>query len=165
MKSREFYKLQKKWYKRLEREGFHDIEGGNEHAHTLQQHGGGANSVTGLNAVHAASGRPMHQTDAAQGSEWEELISDQDRNVDMRGASRGVYYHYAQLIAAQEYELRRLGNFMTGIRMRRTWSLHAQSVGEREIARMCGTSRHEIRKYIKQLDELVHAAIDIADEV
>lgn len=166
MRSREFYKLQQQWYKRLASKGFHDIEGGNEHAHILQQHGGGANTITGLNAVQARSGRPLIGLDSfSRGDEWEELISDQDLNVDYASSATARYIHYAQLITAQEFELCRLGVDARASRMRRAWALHCQSVGEREIAKDCDSSRHEIRKYLALLHLWVLHALDIEHEV
>lgn len=163
MRSREFFKLQREWYGKLERSGFFDIEAGCEHTDVLRSSLGGDTARFSLNAVQAASGRPMVQLDSFQrGSEWEELVSETDRNVDMRRSPTGTYVHFAQLIASQEYELCRLGTDRRASRTRLAWALHSQGVSEREIARACETSRHEIRKYIAQLDTIIHAALDNA---
>jgi len=162
--SREFYKLQRKWYKRLERDGFFDIEAGIDSPPILKQHGGGDNTIMGLNAVQARSGRPMKALDSfSQGSEWEQLICDTDLNVDARRSPSGTYTHYAQLIASQEYELCRLGSDRRASRTRLAWALHSQGTSERAIADICETTRHEIRCHIEQLDAMVHLAIDLAD--
>jgi hypothetical protein len=166
MNSPEFYREQSKWYKKLSRRGFFDIEGGKDLTCTkLMMAPQGDSTMMSMNAVQVRSGRPMQQLDDfSQGSEWEELISDQD-DVDARRSPSGVYMHYAQLIVSQEYELRRLGEFRTASRQRLAWALHAQGVSEREIARHCESSRHQIRKYIAELDAMVHTAIDMADEL
>lgn len=162
LKTPEFYREQKRWYKRLAAEGFHDIEGGVENAHILQQHGGGSNTTTGLNAVQVRSGRPMQKLDTfSRGHEWEELISDQDLNVDARRSFFGTYIHYAQLVTAQEYELQRLGKDRRASATRTAWALHAQGVSERAIARYLGRTRREIRKYLAQLREIILLAIDM----
>lgn len=98
-----------------------------------------------------------------RGSEWEELLHEATRNVVQRDSARGIYYHYAQLIVSQEYELCRLGVDRRASRKRLAWALHAQCVGEREIARACEVSRHEIRKYLAELDDTIHFAIDNDD--
>ena len=161
--SKAFYALQKKWYGKLEADGFFDIENGLDSPPILRQHGGGANSVAGLNAVQAKSGRPMQALDSfRQGSEWEQLISETDMNVDTRRSPSGTYMHYAQLIASQEYELCRLGSDRGASRQRLAWALHAQGFSERYLAKVCEATRHEIRSYIAMLDAMIHIAIDRA---
>jgi hypothetical protein len=166
MKSPEFYREQRKWYNKLARQGFVDIENGYDSPPTLLSSGGGNTARFSMNAVQAASGRPMQQLDSySRGSEWEELISDQDRNVDTRRSATGTYIHYAQLIAAQEYELQRLGKGRRASRNRTAWTLHAQGLSERAIARICETTRHEIRSFIRHLEAVIRKALDNTVEV
>lgn len=156
MGSKEFYDEQRKWYAKLGKEGFHDIEGGKDLTCTrLMTNPGGDSTMLSLNVVQAQAGRPMVVNPSARGSEWEELISEQDF-----GDGKARYMHFAQLIVSQEYELCRLGTDRRASCIRLAWALHAQGLSERNIARVCEVSRHEIRKYIARLDEIIFSAID-----
>jgi hypothetical protein len=139
---------------------FYDIEGGRDLQSTQKMKSALGDSTTmSLNAVQVRSGRPM-TTGGTRGSEWEQLISVQDHNVDIRESGTGRYVHIAQLIAAQEYELCRLGKDRRASSMRTAWALHSQGLSERYIARELGRSRHEIRKYLIQLHAIVLQAVD-----
>jgi hypothetical protein len=166
-KTKEFYTLQKRWYKKLADEGFHDIEGGMDLTCTkLMTNPGGNSTMMSLNAVHARSGRPMQEHDlngVAPGSQWESTISDQDITVARREPT-GTYIHYAALIASQEYELRRLGEGREASRQRLAWGMHGAGASLREIASACECSVRKICSYVKELQDLIRLAIDMADD-
>jgi len=155
-KDKKFYAEQRRWYKKLEEEGFYDIESGLDSPPMLKPV-----EYWPLNTIQAEAGRPMvHESGSGRGREWEELISTQDRNVDYAKSHSARYTHFAQLIASQEYALCRLGNDLKAQRTRAAWSMHALGYSERYIAQHIDASRYEIRSYLAHLYEVILHAVD-----
>ncbi|NIV38532.1 MAG: hypothetical protein GWN58_56685 [Anaerolineae bacterium] len=136
---------------------YFDIEAGLDSPPLLLGSGTGARQVS-LNALQARARRPMVTAASGRGSEWEELVSEEDIKEERGGV--GMYYHYAGLIASQAFETQHHGKDRRASRTRLAWALHAQAVGEREIARWCSCSRYEIRSYLAELRQMILGAID-----
>lgn len=149
-----FRAAQKKAYQELADEGFYDIESGLDSPPLLKPH------HRPLNAAAAAAGRLYQSEDAgAQGSEWEQVLSTDDRWVDSANSDRGLYGHYAQLIAAQEYNLQRLGLFRRASEIRASWALHAQGMSEREIARNLGVYRSQVEQHLDYFSGVIRETV------
>lgn len=156
MSTKEFREMQKEWYARLSDEGFYDIESGLDSPPMLKpvEH-------WSLNTIQAEAGRSMVLDGGpGRGREWEELISTQDRNVDYAKSHSARYTHFAQLIAAQEYALCRLGNDLKAQRTRAAWAMHALGYSERYIAKHIDATRYEIRNYLAHLYAVILQAVD-----
>lgn len=135
-----FKAKQKAAYAQLEAEGFYDIESGLDSPPMLKPH------QTTLQEEPRRLG----------GDTWLDSFTEQPYHM---GAGKERYSHFATLVAAQEYELCRLGPFRRASEVRASWALHAQGISERDIARALGIYRCVVEDYVAELHDIVVEAV------
>jgi hypothetical protein len=149
-KKRDFRKLQKEWYGKLEEQGFYDIEGGVE-GHLLK---GPTSSVTLRSLANKCDADHGLKNDRAP-REFDDVADAEDEQLNFMEGGKARYYHHAMLIAVQAISEGRISDERCY-----AWTLHANGDGERVIAELLEVPRSQIRKHIKVLRENVLLRLD-----
>jgi hypothetical protein len=148
--TRDFYKLQGEWYKKLKDAGFYDIEGGCE-GHLLK----GPNSTISLSSL-------AHKRTIEQGlgkgivqREFDDVADALNDDLAFFTGGKARYFHHALELATQAYQEGILTDDICA-----TWALHAQGEGERVIADLVEIPRSRVRVYLATLRENIKIRID-----
>ena len=146
--TREFRKLQRAWYKKLEETEFYDIEGGVE-GHLLK----GPSSTISLRSLANRKEGGLKNDHAHR--TFDDVADSECGTLDYPSSAKGRYYHHSQLLAVQAI---REGVLCDEACF--TWWLHSQGEGERSIVNLLEISRGRIRKYLEHLRHNIFTRID-----
>ncbi len=153
--TREFKKLQREWYQKLEDTGFYDVEGGVE-GHLLR----GSTSTSALSAVKRRvvrdRGRGFSQ---AAGRSFHEVVEAENELLDFYVGNKARYFHIASVLASQQ-----VAKGLLPARVLYTMILHARGMGSRSIAEILDEKRSRIRKDLEKIRDILLFALDSEHE-
>ena len=141
MNKREFRKLQKAWYKKLEEDGFYDIEGGVE-GHLLK----GPTSTISLRSFANKTAIEQGLKNDRAPREFDDVADAVIDELQFATGGKARYYHHAALLACQAISEGTIPDEVCY-----AWQLHALGEGERAIATLLEVSRAQIRKHLAYL--------------
>lgn len=151
----EFKALQKEFYRRIEDEGFQDIEGGVE-GHLLQQRsptrslGAAASEMHGRLARYKATVGAGERGDPKRHEKWLD-----DRVLDYYEKGKTNYYAAAQWLGTNIFLTKALRD------LKLSWSMHSDGYGEEVIADELQIPRSRVRKYLYAMKEKIKFYLDL----
>ena len=151
--SKAFRKLQKEWYGKLEATGFYDIEGGVE-GHLLK----GPTSTISLRSFANKQAIEQGLKNDRAPREFDDVADALNDELQFATGGKARYFHHASCIAVQA-----ISEGVIPDEVCYAWQLHAEGLGERDIADQLEVSRSRIRKHIAYLRHNIYIRLDMAE--